>query len=288
MSMKAYHEGDRFPGRVGRTSSLLVVRGWQVGGWTITRVEDPGFELVLPQDDATRVTLQRSQWLHPRFVTDDWSLRIGSSATVVTDGETTVIVDPWLAFDDPSRLEPRLGALAAAGWAADDIDIVVNSHIDGLGANADPATGEPTFPHARYLVPGVEMTALEGGHHAGAEALLDVERAGRLDRYDDRIEPVRGVVLDPLPGHNPGHYGVYVGDPPAAVITGHLFLHPAQIANPDAADLDHDRVTVRATRRALLERCEREQLLVIAPLFASPGAGTIVRDGDRWQLDPAT
>ena len=59
-------------------------------------------------------------------------------------------------------------------------------------------------------------------------------------RYDERIEAAPGLVLDPLPGHNPGHFGVYVGDPPAAVVTGHLFLHPAQVANPDVADLDHD------------------------------------------------
>jgi glyoxylase-like metal-dependent hydrolase (beta-lactamase superfamily II) len=261
------------------------VQRWRVDGWTITRVADPGFELVLPQDEATRVTLKRSRWLHPKFVTDDWALRVGSSATVLTNDAYKVIVDPWLAFDDPARFTPRLEALAAAGWRADDIDIVINSHIDGVGANVDPETGAPTFRHARYLVPGIEMTALAGGHRSGAEGLLDVERAGLLDRYDERNQPAPGVVLDPLPGHNPGHFGVYVGDPPAAVIVGHLFLHPAQIANPDVAQRDHDPQAVRATRRALLERCERDGLLLIGPLFEAPGGGTIVRDGDRWQLE---
>lgn len=265
----------------------MVVQRWQVDGWTITRIGDPGFELVLAQDEATRAALQRSPWLHPRFVTDDWALRVGSSAIVLSNDEATVIVDPWLAFDDPVRFTARLDALAAAGWAADEIDLVVNSHIDGVGANVDPATGAPAFPRARYLVPGVEMTDLANGRHQGAEGLLDVERAGLLDRYDDRVEPTPGIVLDALPGHNPGHYGVYVGDPPAAVIAGHLFLHPAQIADPDVADLDHDPATVRATRRALLERCEREQLLLIAPLFEAPGGGTVARHDGRWQLDPA-
>jgi hypothetical protein len=41
----------------------------QVGGWTITRIGDPGFELMLAQDEATRAVLQRSHWLHPTFVT---------------------------------------------------------------------------------------------------------------------------------------------------------------------------------------------------------------------------
>ena len=207
---------------------------------------------------------------------------------MLTNGTYTVIVDPWLAFDDPARFTPRLEALAAAGWTADDVDIVINSHIDGVGANVDPATGAPTFRYARYLVPGIEMSALADGHRPGAEGLLDVEGAGLLDRYDDPTKPAPGVVLDPLPGHSPGHFGVYVGDPPAAVIAGHLFLHPAQIANPDVAELDHDCQAVRATRRALLERCQREGLLLIAPLFEAPGGGTILRHGDRWQLESAT
>ena len=264
----------------------MVVQRWQVGGWTITRVADPGFELVLAQDDATRTTLQRSPWLYPRFVTDEWALRVGSSAIVVAKDAYSVIVDPWLAFDDPARFSQRLEALAAAGWSADDIDIVINSHIDGVGANVDPVTGAAAFPHARYLVPGIEMTALAHGHRSGAEGLLELEGAGLLERYDDRIEPAGGLVLDPLPGHNPGHYGLYVGDPPAAVIVGHLFLHPAQIANPDIADLDHDPQAVRATRRMLLQRCQRDRLLLIAPLFEAPGGGTVRRDGDRWQLEP--
>jgi hypothetical protein len=71
------------------------------------------------------------------------------------------------------------------------------------------------------------------------------------------------------------------------VITGHLFLHPAQIANPDVADLDHDPEAVRATRRALLERCQRQHLLLIAPLFEAPGGGTIVRDRGDWRLEPS-
>jgi glyoxylase-like metal-dependent hydrolase (beta-lactamase superfamily II) len=265
----------------------LVVQRWQAGGWTITRVADPGFELVLPQDDGTRAALQRSPWLHPRFVTDDWALRVGSSAIVLDDGALTALVDPWLAFDDPARFTSRLDALATAGWSADDVDIVINSHIDGVGANVVPTTGAPTFGRARYLVPGIEMTALADGHRPGADGLLDVERAGLLDRYDERVQPAPGVMLDPLPGHNPGHFGVYVGDPPAAVITGHLFLHPAQIANPDVAELDHDPEAVRATRRALLDRCHREDLLLIAPLFEAPGGGTIVHDRDAWRLEPS-
>ena len=89
------------------------MRTWNLGSAEVTRVEDPGFELTLPQDDATTAALQRSAWLAPQFVDDDWSLRIGSSATVIRAGDAVVLVDPFLAFggdDDlapPSRCAPR-------------------------------------------------------------------------------------------------------------------------------------------------------------------------------------
>jgi hypothetical protein len=44
---------------------------------------------------------------------------------------------------------------------------------------------------------------------------------------------------------------------------------------------------VRATRRALLERCHVQHLLLIAPLFEAPGGGTIVPDGGDWRLEPS-
>ena len=64
---------------------------------------------------------------------------------MLSDGQATVLVDPWLAFDDPAWFGPRLDA-GGGGEAADQVDVVVNSHIDGVGANADPATGAPAFP----------------------------------------------------------------------------------------------------------------------------------------------
>ena len=75
--------------------------------------------------------------------------------------------------------------------------------------------------------------------------------------------------------------------PTRTVVTGRLFLPPAQIAHPDVAELDHNHGRSGRPGRALLERCHREELLLIAPLFEEPGGGTIVPDGDRWRLEPA-
>jgi glyoxylase-like metal-dependent hydrolase (beta-lactamase superfamily II) len=261
---------------------------WTVGNVEINRVEDPGFELLLPSDEATVTALRASPWLQPHFVTEDWGLRIGSSATVLRSGGTTVLVDPFLAFDDPDRLGARLLALRDAGVEAEDVDVVVNTHVDGLGVNL-LRDGSPTFPQARYLVPREEIEAIRSGQHVGteyAEAVVELHDAGAIEasRGDEEVAP--DVRLADAPGHNPGHHVVWITSQGAsAVIVGHLFLHPAQIASPEVENGDLDPVVLAATRRALLARCVDDGSLLVAPLFAAPGAGHIRPDGASWRLD---
>ena len=252
---------------------------WAVGDATITRVEDPGFELVLPQDDATIATLQASPWLAPHFVDGDWSLVVGSTATVIRSGDRTIVVDPFLAFDDPTRLDAQLDALRSAGCDPAEVDVVVNTHVDGIGANL-ASDGTPAFPRARYLVPREELDALRDGVHEDERGrpLTDIATPS-----EGTEELAPGVRLEPAPGHYRGHHVVWVDD--AAVVIGHLFLHPAQIANPDISTGEPDAALLARTRRALLARCCESGATLIGPLFAAPGGGTVAGDeATGWRL----
>jgi glyoxylase-like metal-dependent hydrolase (beta-lactamase superfamily II) len=237
------------------------VSTWHVGDWTITRVADPAFDLTLPQDDATMTTLQRSPWLQPDFATDEWSLRVGSSALLLTGPGPRIVVDPWLAFDALGDNDARLDALTTAGVAPDEVDVVINSHNDQVGANG-------RFPNATTLLPA-------------AEPPLPVD----CESAEDRRHVAPGVEIIDLPGHNAGHVGVEVAG--GAVIVGHLFLHPAQVANPTSVLGDRDPEQLVATRIALLKRAVADDLLLIGPLWAAPGGGYVARDGDAWRLRPA-
>ena len=70
----------------------------------------------------------------------------------------------------------------------------------------------------------------------------------------------------------------------SAVVVGHLFLHPAQIANPRIDNGDLDPGALEATRRALLGRCVDAGTPLVGPLFAAPGGGQVRPDGDTWRL----
>ena len=261
---------------------------WTLGSADIMRVQDPGFELVLPQDDATVAALQRSPWLQPQFVDDDWNLRVSSSATVIRAEGAVVLVDPFLAFGGSDDIGPRLQALRDAGVEADDVDVVVNTHVDGLGVNL-LADGTAAFPRARYLVPAAELDAMRRGEHGDAEpgvALLELQDAGAVEGSVGNEVLAPGVELEDAPGHTWGHHVVRVdGGDEQVVIVGHLFLHPAQIADPsvDIGDLDPARLV--ATRHALLERCAREDELLLGPLFAPPGGGRVRRDDTGYRLE---
>jgi glyoxylase-like metal-dependent hydrolase (beta-lactamase superfamily II) len=261
---------------------------WEWGAVQVTRVDDPGFELVLPQDAANAAVLASHPWLSPHYVTPGQALRVGSSATVVRTPSGVVIVDPWLAYDDPARLAPRLAALRAAGVDPDDVDLVVNSHVDGVGANVR-ADGSPTFANARYLLPAAELAALRDGRHHDDRGLpfVDLEDKGILEgvRGDEHLLP--GLHLEDTPGHAEGHVVLWItSGGHGAVVAGHLFLHPAQVADPTVGHGDPDPVALDASRRRLLRRCAAERTLLIGPLFAPPGGGRVGHDGTSWCLDP--
>jgi glyoxylase-like metal-dependent hydrolase (beta-lactamase superfamily II) len=258
---------------------------WTIGAIEVTRVADPGFELVLPQDPATAAILAATPWLSPAFVTVDQSLRVGSSAIVLRTPSATVVVDPFLAFDDPARLAPRLAALRAAGVDPDDVDVVIDTHIDGVGANV-LADGTPAFGRARYLIPAAELedaAAGERGEEAGA--LVELQKSGRAHPLVGAEQVVPGVRIEEAPGHSRGHVAVWIESGGSqAVVAGHLFLHPAQIANPEVDNGDFDPAVLLRTRTELLARCARDRALLIGPLFAPPGGGQVHPHGDGWRL----
>jgi glyoxylase-like metal-dependent hydrolase (beta-lactamase superfamily II) len=269
------------------------MRRWKWGAIEITRVEDPDFDLVLPQDDATADALRHWGWLRPDYVTPDHALRIGSSATVVRTPSAVVLVDPWLAFDDPARLAPRHAALRASGVDPDEVDLVLNSHVVGIGANV-AADGSPTFPRARYLLPQAELEDLRAGVHGEPVAgvhpeghpFLHLDGLGVVDGLQGGEHLLPGLLVEDAPGHSRGHVVLWIeSGGESAVVVGHLFLHPAQIANPEADRGDLDPVVLARTRRTLLERCAAQDALLLGPLFADPGAGRVERDGqDGWRL----
>ena len=127
------------------------------------------------------------------------------------------------------------------------------------------------------------------GEHPDAEnggALLELHDAGTVQGSVGNEVLAPGVELEDAPGHTWGHHVVRVdGGDHEAVIVGHLFLHPAQIADPsvDIGDLDPEQLVT--TRHSTLDRCAREDELLLGPLFAPPGGGRVRRGNTGYRLE---
>jgi len=250
----------------------------------VLRVGEPDFEVVLPQDDATTALLASNRtWLAP-YVDHDLALRIGSSALVLRSEGRTIVVDPWLAFEPTdlderaARVERLIGALRAAGVDPADVDDVVLTHLDGLGATT-------AFPNARYVLVAGELDRVDA-----ADAAARIQASGQVATIEPDHAVTGAVRIEAGAGHSPTHAVVFIESGGAlACIPGHLFLHPAQVAGPGPRDgLDEDPVTASLTRVALLERLADAEGLLIGPLFAAPGGGTVVRTGAGFQLSPSS
>jgi glyoxylase-like metal-dependent hydrolase (beta-lactamase superfamily II) len=224
--------------------------------------------------------LARLPWLQPWAITHSLELRLATSCTVVETDDGVVLVDPFCTFGDGSDVGRRVELLAAAGVAVDDVAVVVLTHVDGPGLCVD-GDGAPVFESARVLAPAADLAAIAAGAWQGLEPLLHVAAP-----HIHLAEVAPGVSLVDLPGHQDGHAGVAIGDPWEVLVTGHLFIHPSQTADPDAPGLDDDVPAAAATRRSILARAADEGFALLGPLWPQPGAAAVSRSDDGFLLHP--
>lgn len=273
---------------MGQTAGMTTAR-WQIGDIDIVRVTDDDF--ALPSDRPV------PEWCVGDLAPSLDEVGLAFSALAVRSADTNIVIDPWLANDFPrngddaaARAERLLGELTAEGFPADAVDIVVNTHLDGIGWNTRP-DGDGgwclSFPSARHLYPAAEVEAIErgddiGGRDAfvGLAALVDIERV----RAPEVIAP--GVALVDAPGHNPGHHAVrIVTDDDIAIYPGHLILTPFDIADPDEDQtVGMDGEPAALTRRVILDELADRGGLLLTTLLGGSGGGRVVRDGAGFAL----
>jgi N-acyl homoserine lactone hydrolase len=158
--------------------------------------------------------------------------RVVVNAWVVRHPDATVLVDTGLGEHLPPddvesmRIErkPILEALAGAGLAPSDIDLVINCHL-----HADHAGGNVHFRGTRILVQPAELEAAREPDYTVPE---DVDLAGgRWEVRDGEHEPLPGIRITPTPGHSPGHQSVVVEtDAGRLLLAGQIFREASAFA----------------------------------------------------------
>lgn len=256
---------------------------WTVGEAEIVRIVD--LELDLP---AGRLV---PDWCVPAFANGKGEVGLAFSAFAIRSGGRRMVVDPWLANDGPRDRAGAAGVaqrlldeLARAGFAPESVDVVVNTHLDGIGWNTRPGADAegwvPTFPNARY-----RWSAVQLDRHRADDRLAPLLSAGVVDAVEPGDQLGDAVWVEDAPGHEPGHLCVRIDSGgETAAIPGHLFLSPLQVADP-AIPFDEDPVTAATTRTDLLTDLAERQGLLLSPLLGGPGGGVVRQTGAGWWLD---
>jgi glyoxylase-like metal-dependent hydrolase (beta-lactamase superfamily II) len=227
--------------------------------------------------------------LYPEvFAESRW--RIPCTSYLVRSGGNTVLVDTGVG---PAGLwgwgaeseEGLLPALANAGVAPDDVDVVflTHLHVDHVGWNTD-RDGRLVFPNARYLAhrDGIAFASDSDRPHV-ERTILAVE----FEQIDGETAVAEGVTAFPLPGHFPGHMGLRIdSEGERAVLIADAAVNPMLLDHPDRAYVsDGDAAACAATRRVLLPELVDQDVLTVCGHYPAGGIGRVVTRGDRvvWE-----
>jgi glyoxylase-like metal-dependent hydrolase (beta-lactamase superfamily II) len=245
-------------------------------------------------------TIPGEQWTpYESHLTDEHKVRFNLGSYLIRTDGRTVLVDTGLGPRPADAPDVPWGQLlhdfAANGVRPEAVDMVVLTHLhrDHVGWNL-LAQGErfvPTFPNARYWMsardwqachePAVQPTRFPNA----PSCVWPLEQLGLIEFMDGEHSITRDLTAVPTPGHTPGHMSILISSQgERALVLGDAAHNPVQLQETDwvsRADMDPD--LTRQTRKALVERLEREQILVAAGHFVAPGFGRIVRlDGRRY------
>lgn len=229
------------------------------------------------------------EWTAPQWA-EDGQVRIGAAAWFAEAGNVRLAFDPLQAADAILRSDrdaefSHQSAVAdifeAAGFARDSIDLLVMSHIEGVGMVAwreDDGSWSPFFPNARILLSDVVLENFMSGEAPEGEDLeheawTALVAMGVVETFSDGDELAPGIVASVRGGHCPGHtvFHFRSDDMPLTMI-GHMAVSPIHIATGECAQLNAD----PADAFAILTDLASRHGTLIGPLWPAPGYG-------RWE-----
>ncbi len=273
---------------------------FMVGKFAIHNIEEWQGEFARPQDlfagfDAkdfatfsARIPLD---YYHPQ---SDRIYAFLQSWVICANG-LTILYDTGAGNDKPrpgipvfgDLHTPFLGNLARAGFAPEDIDIVICSHlhIDHVGWNTRLENGAwvPTFPRARYLMSSIDrnywdpagsgdrpsLTGSQVNAQVFEDSVQPILDAGLAELVDGTYEIAPGITLWLAPGHTPGHLVLELqSQGENALFVGDILHHPAQVFRPDWNSVYcEDQGAARQTRRKILQQAADRQARVVPAHF---------------------
>lgn len=226
------------------------------------------------------------------------------NAYLLQSDEHTILIDAGLGELD--MFGPGFGrlsaALAAAGVAPGDIDIVIatHAHPDHIGGMV--AGGAAVFTNAELIISDIDHgfwgdAANMASAPAEAQGMFGLAQHV-FGAYGNQIRPVAsgtevapGITLELAPGHTPGHSVVHIdgGDRELLMVADILLNTDLQTAMPEImSGFDADAALAAETRVKMFDRASNDNILIAATHVHFPGFGRFKAEADRYRFVPAS
>jgi glyoxylase-like metal-dependent hydrolase (beta-lactamase superfamily II) len=281
-----------------------TINRFKFGGFEITNVLDskvirdrlhPGIGGDQPTEAAEELAranhIESNRFQHP------------FTPTVVNTGRQLVLFDTGNGAlrDEYEQLRGRMPEgqlvprLKQAGYAAEDIDVVVitHGHPDHIGGLTKG--GKPVFPNARYVFGAAEFDFWKRGENVrearkfNRELFVDIceplaDRSAFIKPGDEVAPGIRAV---DAAGHSPGMmaYHVESGGKRLLIWADTCTHYVMSIQRPDwHVEVDDDKARAVATRKRILDMAATDKLYVAGFHMPFPGVGYVEKSsaGYRW------
>jgi glyoxylase-like metal-dependent hydrolase (beta-lactamase superfamily II) len=288
---------------------------FDVGEVEILRVEESlgsGFapKALLPDWTAEAIAPHLG-WLAPTYYDPGRDrLIMGIHSWVLKTRHHTILIDTCVGNHKPRPGSPRfdmldrpyMANLAAAGIAVEDVDYVLctHLHVDHVGWNTrlDNDRWVPTFPNAKYVFSKIDRNYFDPARGEGGKAgdspkiwadsiLPVIERRQELC-IEGSHKLGDGLMIEPAPGHSPGHVFLSLEDKSQeALFVGDILHHPMQIYETAwSSAFCSDPEQARHSRRRVLAHCADHGSLLCPAHFGAPHLGRVREKGGKFSYLP--
>ena len=202
--------------------------------------------------------------------------------TLVNTGAELVLIDAGLSA------EGTLAALTAAGYTADQVDVVVITHMHGDHIGGLSGDAGITFPNARYVTGAVEHNHWSGAANEGFDGKVRPLN-DKFTFLDDSGSVVSGITAMAAFGHSPGHMVYMVeSEGQRLAITADTANHYVwSLQRPDwEVRFDMDKAAAATTRKAVFGMLAADRVPFVGYHMPFPGVGFVEAAGEGFRYVP--
>lgn len=204
--------------------------------------------------------------------------------TLVNTGAELVLFDTGLAP------EGITGALAAAGYTPDQVDVVVLTHMHGDHIGGLSGEAGATFANARYVTGSIEHNHWAAAGNEGFDAKVK-PLSDKMTMLEDGGSVAAGITALAAFGHSPGHmaYHLESGGKRLAITADTVNHYVFSMQRPDwEVRFDMDKAAGAATRKQVLGMIAADRIPFIGYHMPFPAVGFVEAQGEGFRFVPAS